>query len=66
MTEGCPLPAASQHLQLLLDADLVLVRREAHRRLYRVNPPCVREVRQFLDAFWDDKLAQLQQTAGCR
>lgn len=63
---GMTKPAASQHLKLLLDADLMQVRTEVHRRMYRVNLPRVREVQQFLDAFWDDTLSQLQHTAEAR
>jgi len=60
---GMTKPAASQHLKLLLDAGLVRVRSDANRRLYRVDLQRVRQVQQFLDDFWEDRLPRLQATA---
>jgi DNA-binding transcriptional ArsR family regulator len=53
-------PAVSQHLRVLKEAGLVTERRDGARRLYRARPEGLREVRAFLDAFWDDKLEQLK------
>jgi DNA-binding transcriptional ArsR family regulator len=53
-------PAISQHLRVLEDAELVTVRRDGTRRLYRARPEAMSEVRQFLDSFWDDRLARLK------
>ena len=55
--------AISQHLRVLKDAGLVVERREGARRYYRAVPRRVEEVRQFLETFWDDQLAALQQAA---
>ena len=52
-------PAISQHLRVLTDAGLIVVRRDGTRRLYRLRPDGFRGVRQFLDAFWDEKLDRL-------
>jgi DNA-binding transcriptional ArsR family regulator len=56
-------PAISQHLRVLLDAELVSVRREGTKRLYRARPEKLAEVRGFLDQFWGDSLSQLKQAA---
>ena len=53
-------PAISQHLRVLKEAGLVTERRDGARRLYRARPEGLREVRAFLDAFWDDRLEQLK------
>src|SRR5437660_6422759 len=53
-------PAISQHLRVLKDAGLVTERRDGTRRLYRARPEGLREVRAFLDDFWDDRLEQLK------
>lgn len=53
-------PAASQHLRVLREADLVSVRYDGNRRLYRVRADRLAELRAMLDAFWGDRLAGLQ------
>jgi DNA-binding transcriptional ArsR family regulator len=53
-------PAVSQHLRVLKEAGLVTERRDGTRRLYRARPEGLREVRAFLDDFWDDKLERLK------
>ena len=53
-------PAVSQHLRVLKEAGLVTERRDGARRLYRARPEGLREVRAFLDDFWDDKLERLK------
>lgn len=52
-------PAASQHLKVLRAADLVSVRADGNRRLYRVQAHRLAEVMAMLDRFWGDKLAAL-------
>src|SRR6186713_3573338 len=56
-------PAISQHLAVLRQAGLVAERRAGTRRLYRARPRGAAELRSWLDAFWDDGLARLQQVA---
>jgi len=56
-------PAVSQHLTVLKEAGLVSERRDGTRRLYRANPDALAELRQFLEGFWDDRLASLKREA---
>jgi DNA-binding transcriptional ArsR family regulator len=56
-------PAISQHLRVLLASELVSVRREGTRRLYRANRQAVARLRAELAAFWDDGLARLKEAA---
>ena len=49
-------PAVSQDLTLLKEAGLVDERRNGTRRLYRVRPEGMAEVRAFLEEFWDTRL----------
>ena len=60
-THRCRLskPATSQHLKVLREADLVSVRAEGNRRLYRARAERVAEVLKMLDRFWGDRLAAL-------
>jgi DNA-binding transcriptional ArsR family regulator len=54
-------PAISQHLRVLREAGLVSERREGTKRYYRARPEGLREVRSFLDGFWDERLEILKQ-----
>ena len=54
-------PAASQHLKVLRQANLIAVRSEGNRRLYRVQARRMAELAALLDRFWGDKLARLQE-----
>ena len=56
-------PAISQHLQVLVDAGLVTVRRDRTRRLYRARPEGLDELREFLEQFWDNRMRQLKRAA---
>ncbi len=53
-------PAISQHLRVLHDAELVTVRSEGTRRLYRARPEGMAEVRSWMDEFWVDALHALK------
>jgi DNA-binding transcriptional ArsR family regulator len=53
-------PAISQHLKVLLDSDLVLLRRSGTRRFYRINGPALAKLKAELGSFWDDKLSRLK------
>ena len=60
-------PAASQHLKVLRQANLVAVRSEGNRRLYRVQAERVAELAALLDRFWGERLARLhEQISGTR
>jgi DNA-binding transcriptional ArsR family regulator len=45
-------PAVSQHLKVLKDAGLVADRAVGNRRIYRINPDGLAELRADLDRFW--------------
>ena len=45
-------PAVSQHLRVLKEAGLVTERREGTRRIYRLDPEGLGEVRAYFDRFW--------------
>ena len=62
LAEGLPIsrPAVSQHLKVLLDAGLVSVRQDGTRRLYQVDPKGVEAMRDYLDRFWDQALADFK------
>jgi DNA-binding transcriptional ArsR family regulator len=53
-------PAVSQHLRVLREAGLVSHRKEGTRRLYRVAPQGLAELRDYLDAFWDEVLTEFK------
>jgi DNA-binding transcriptional ArsR family regulator len=50
-------PAVSQHLKVLKDAGLVIDQPIGTRRIYRLDPKGLRELRAYLDHFWDQALA---------
>jgi DNA-binding transcriptional ArsR family regulator len=50
-------PAVSQHLKVLKDARLVSEQRVGTRRIYRVDPDGLADLRAYLDHFWDQALA---------
>ena len=56
-------PAVSQHLRVLREAGLVTERREGTRRLYRIDPDGLGEVRDYFDDFWNEALAAFKATA---
>jgi DNA-binding transcriptional ArsR family regulator len=58
VARGLPVsrPAVSQHLKALKAAGLVNDRAEGTRRVYRVDPHGLGELRRWLDGFWGDAL----------
>jgi DNA-binding transcriptional ArsR family regulator len=50
-------PAVSQHLKVLKEAGLVDVEAAGTRRIYRIDPAGLGQIRQWLDRFWDQSLA---------
>jgi DNA-binding transcriptional ArsR family regulator len=65
LAEGLPVsrPAVSQHLRVLKDAGLVRDRRDGTRRLYRVDPAGLDELREYFDRFWSDALERFADEA---
>jgi len=49
-------PAVSQHLKVLKDAGLVVDQSAGNRRIYRINPDGLAELRADLDRFWRSAL----------
>ena len=56
-------PAVSQHLRVLKEAGLVRERRNGTRRLYRVDPDALGELRDYFDDFWSQALASFKAEA---
>jgi DNA-binding transcriptional ArsR family regulator len=56
-------PAVSQHLRVLKEAGLVTERRDGTRRLYRLDPDGLGEVRDYFDDFWNEALAAFKAAA---
>lgn len=52
--------AVSQHLQVLLDAELVDVRPEGQRRLYVIRPDGLASLESFLAELWPASLGRLK------
>jgi DNA-binding transcriptional ArsR family regulator len=59
LANGLPVsrPAVSQHLKVLKHAGLVFDQADGNRRIYRVNPDGLAELRADLDRFWLSALA---------
>ena len=55
--------AASPHLKVLRETGLMQMRVDAKRRLYRVDPQRLAEMRAALDELWGDRLESLKSTA---
>ncbi|MCK0069665.1 ArsR/SmtB family transcription factor [Kordiimonas laminariae] len=53
-------PAVSQHLKVLQQANLVDVEARGTKRLYSINWAGLRELREYLDSFWNDALSAYQ------
>jgi len=54
-------PAVSQHLKALKGAGLVEERSEGVRRIYSVRREGLRELRDWLDGFWDEALVAFKE-----
>src|SRR6186997_3034592 len=53
-------PAVSQHLRVLKEAGLVTERREGTRRIYRLDPDGLGELRAYFDSFWTTALESFE------
>src|SRR5262245_44378879 len=58
LAEGLPVsrPAVSQHLKVLKEAGLVTESQDGARRIYRIDPEGLGQLRKWLDQFWDTAL----------
>jgi DNA-binding transcriptional ArsR family regulator len=59
-------PAISQHLKVLQACQLVDYESVGTRHLYRLDPTGVRELRAWLDDFWDGALGQFARYAAAQ
>jgi DNA-binding transcriptional ArsR family regulator len=55
LAQGLPVsrPAVSRHLKVLKEAGLVTDRPDGARRVYRIDPKGLGQIRAWLDEFWD-------------
>src|SRR5437870_246979 len=55
LAEGLPVsrPAVSQHLKVLKEAGLVTEEPDGTRRIYRIDPHGLGQLRAWLDQFWE-------------
>src|SRR6266498_3682677 len=62
LASGLPVsrPAVSQHLRVLKEAGLVSERREGTKRIYRLDPDGLDEVRAYFDRFWTTALSSFE------
>lgn len=65
IAEGLPVsrPAVSQHLKALKAAGLVRDEARGTARIYRIHAPGFRDLRDWLDSFWDEALASFKDYA---
>jgi DNA-binding transcriptional ArsR family regulator len=56
-------PAISQHLKVLEEAGLVVVRRDGTKRFYSIRREGFAELMQYIESFWDDSLMRLKEAA---
>src|SRR5438874_12658596 len=56
-------PAVSQHLRVLKEAGLVSERKDGTRRLYRIEPDALADLRGYFDSFWEQALAGFKAAA---
>ena len=56
-------PAVSQHLRVLKQAGLVSDRKDGTRRLYRVEPGGLAQIRDYFDSFWGEALDRFAEQA---
>ena len=54
-------PAVSQHLKVLKEAGLVIDHPAGTRRIYRLDPDGLADLRAQLDRFWNQALATFKQ-----
>jgi DNA-binding transcriptional ArsR family regulator len=54
--------AVSQHLTVLRDANLVTVRKDGNRRLYKADQDALAPYRTVLETMWRDTLGHLAET----
>jgi DNA-binding transcriptional ArsR family regulator len=53
-------PAVSQHLKVMKDVGLVVDHQDGTRRVYRLDPEALAELRAYLDQMWTRSLSAFQ------
>ena len=56
-------PAISQHIRVLLESELISLRRSGTRRLYRANQATIAKLQAEMASFWDNGLSRLKHAA---
>jgi DNA-binding transcriptional ArsR family regulator len=56
-------PAVSQHLKVLKEAKLISIRQQGTRSICELNQEGIIAMRNYLDKFWDDALANFKALA---
>ena len=56
-------PAVSQHLRVLKDAGLVADEQVGTRRVYRIDPSGLTQLRAYVESLWTDALADFKRVA---
>lgn len=66
LTDHLPIsqPAVSQHLKVLSAAGLVTAIPDGARRIYRIDPEGIAQLRAWIDVLWDDVLNNYTEAAG--
>jgi DNA-binding transcriptional ArsR family regulator len=65
ISAGLPVsrPAVSQHLKVLKEAKLITLRTDGNKNIYELNREGILAMRDYLDKFWDDALANFKTLA---
>ena len=65
IAEGLPVsrPAVSQHLKVLCSAKLVKMEKRGTRSMYELDKEGIKAMRDYLDRFWDEALANFKALA---
>jgi DNA-binding transcriptional ArsR family regulator len=65
LAKGLPVsrPAVSQHVKVLEDAGLVRGKRVSRQRIYSLDVAALRDVRAYVESFWDDVLGAFKHAA---
>ena len=65
IANGLPIsrPAVSQHLKVLKEARLITLKTVGNNNIYELNREGILAMRNYLDKFWDDALANFKALA---
>jgi DNA-binding transcriptional ArsR family regulator len=65
IADGLPVsrPAVSQHLKVLKEAELITLKTVGNHNIYELNREGILAMRNYLDQFWSDALANFKALA---